>query len=432
MPFTVVRTIGTTGNFATVQAWDDAAPTNLVTAEQSAAGSFAVTTFIQGETLTFVGSGATGKFLDTDSTGVGTGTYIRYGITAGNPAAADVVTGDTSGATCTLSSSTPTDTGVVWEGRCQNQGFSSSGTIWTATGNTTSTTAYLFLTTDTGASFRDHASELTNPLRIDATKGATLTTTGGGGTTVSMSVNNTRMSNIQIQATGDQGRSLVFGGSTTILSNCIVEGRSIGTGVSVGVLVLSTGNTCTVRNCVFVLRQAYADHMIALQAATSCAFYNCTIVAPFDLAQAPSMVFQASAGTYTIQNCMIFTGSDTTLLNNVGGTYNYTTCLSNITGTANVAKAYFQQEFENAGNANSDFRLSQSSLAIDAGTTDATNAPDDIVGTARPVGGAYDIGAWETAFLVTGRHQSNIRHTRSGRAQDAGAKRKCRKRRCKK
>ena len=84
---TVVKTIGTTGTFSTPQLWEDGKPADLTTAERSAAGTFAVVSFIQGEALTFVGSGATGKFLDTDSTGPGTGSYITYGITAGNPAA---------------------------------------------------------------------------------------------------------------------------------------------------------------------------------------------------------------------------------------------------------------------------------------------------------------------------------------------------------
>src|SRR3990167_455755 len=125
---TVVKTIGTTGVFSTPQLWEDGAPANLTTAEKSAATTFLVAAFAQGETLSFVGSGATGKLLDTDSTGAGNGTYVTYGITAGNPAANDVVTGGTSGATCVLTSSTPDNIGVIWQGQCQNQSFSWTGT----------------------------------------------------------------------------------------------------------------------------------------------------------------------------------------------------------------------------------------------------------------------------------------------------------------
>lgn len=424
MAFTVVKTIGTTGDFATVQAWDDAAPASLTTAEQSAAGTFAVAEFIQGETLTFVGSGATGTFLDTDSTGVGTGTYVSYGITAGNPAAADVVTGGTSGATCTLSSSTPMNTGVLWEGQCQNEEFSSASTVWSATGNTTSATAYMHLTTVAGASFRDHADVLTNPLRIDTTKGATLTNTAGGGTCLSISLHYTRISNLQFRCTGTNGRALSMGGTAAYMDNCI--GEATYTAAASFAFGFSNPGP-TIRNSVFIQRAPYAVRFLHTSTSTTGAMYNCTLVAPFDLAGAPTNFITSTSGTLTLQNCALFSGGGS--FSDGNATINCTTCISNFSGIANVATADFQQEFENAGNANSDFRLSQSALSIDAGTTDATNAATDIKGTARPVGGAYDIGAWESAFLVTGRHQSNIRHTRSGRAQDAASKRKCRKRR---
>ena len=214
---TVVKTIGSTGVFSTPQLWEDGAPADLTTAEKSAAGTFLVASFTQGESLTFVGSGATGKFLDTDSTGPGTGTYITYGITAGNPAALDVVTGGTSGATCVLSSGTADNVGVIWQGQCQNQEF--TGIALSISGSTTSTTAYKELTTVAGASFRDNVNIQTNPLRYNASNGCGITGAGLNATVVSLIEANIHISKLQVSGTGSNTRGLGGGGNGNRLRN---------------------------------------------------------------------------------------------------------------------------------------------------------------------------------------------------------------------
>ena len=47
-----------------------------------------------------------------------------------------------------------------------------------------------------------------------------------------------------------------------------------------------------------------------------------------------------------------------------------------------------------------DFRLKTGAAQINTGTTDATNAANDIVGTARPYAGIYDVGAWELVYTI--------------------------------
>jgi hypothetical protein len=419
---TVVKTIGTTGDFSTVQLWEDGAPASLTTAERSNCGTFAVAEFQQGETLTFVGSGATGKFLDTDSTGPGTGTYVTYGITAGNPASSDVITGGTSGATAVLTSGTADFTGIIWEGQCQNQEFTSSGTVVTLTGSTASTTAYKHLTTIAGASFRDHADVLTNPLRVDSTKGATITCTGGGGTAVSMAENNNRISNLQIQATGSAGRALVASGTTSFVDNCIIEGRTVSTASTTGTVVTS-GNT-TFRNTVIIQRATSADHVVGT-GTTSPAFYNCTIVAPLDLVTPVVSVFLSGAsGTVTVQNCGLFAGRSDRAVSAGSATFNFTTCVSDIAGVAGVTQTNFAQEYASAGNAATDLRLAADSVQIDTGTTDATNASTDIKATARPQGAAYDIGAWESAFTVASKGTVSLARRMRRQRSHAGSMRR--------
>lgn len=400
---TITKTIGSTGNFSTPQLWEDGAPADLTTAEKSAATTFLTAAFIQGEALTFVGSGATGKLVDTDSTGAGTGTYITYGVISGNPAALDVVTGGTSGATCVLSSSTPTNVGVIWQGKVQNQEFAGAGTQLTLSGSSTQSDAYKELTTVAGASFRDHPNAQTSPLRYNASVGAGLRSTDGS-LCASVGEVFSRVSNLQFSSIGTDGRAFSGTASTGLYENIICEGAYTGTTTSFGVaaFLFAFAATITIRNSIFIQRASAADHIVGLGSVTAIpSFFNCTFVAPDDLAVAPTSIFLGGGGTtYTFQNCGLFAGDSTKAIKAGIGTYVFTTCYSDISGTTGVTQTTYSNEFKNVTNLDHDFRLKSGAAQIDTGTTDATNAANDIVGTARPSGSAYDVGAWEYVAVV--------------------------------
>ena len=390
---TVSKTVGTTGVYSTPQLHEDDGPANYTTAEKSSAGTFAVASYTQGESLTFVGSGATGKFLHTDSTGPGTGTYIIYGLTAGNPATSDVVTGGTSGATCILSSGTPTDTGVIWEAQLQNQEFSGTGAQLTCAGFTASSTAYYQLATAAGASFRDHASIQSNALKYDASLGAAIRGTSANTYTVIVS-STARVIGVQLTATGSGGRAIDMNASNSIVDWSICEGLYVGTATNIGVVTMRAATT-TLRNTLVVQRASAADHIIA-SGTGSPSLYNCTIVAPDDLATAPvSVFFSGASGTVTVQNCGLFAGADAPT-NAGSATYNYTTCYGDdSTPASGITTATYSSQFQNVNDATIDFRLVTGANMKDTGTTDSTNAATDIAGTARPSGSAYDVGCWE-------------------------------------
>lgn len=388
---TVTKTIGSTGTFSTPQLWDDGAPADLTTAERSEAGTFAVTSFVQGETLTFVGSSATGVFLDTDSTGPGTGSYITYGITTGNPAASDVVTG-TSTATCILSSGTADFVGVIWQGQGQNQEFSSASITLTASGSTVSSTVHKQLTTVAGASFRDHANVQTNALRYNASNGCGIITTNDG-TCVISSETFFSMSNVQVSSiAGSSGVAYrTDGGGTN--ENLILEGAK--TAASTFNATVSINGAATLRNSVIIQRGSGAEQIVATSTASPF-FYNVTIACPDDLATAPTSIFNSGAsGTVTVQNCGLFAGDSTKAIKAGSATFNFTTCYSDISGTSGVTQTTYSSEFQNVNDATRDFRLKTGAAQIDTGTTDTTNAAIDIAKTNRPSGAAYDVGAWE-------------------------------------
>lgn len=403
---TVVKTIGTTGTFSTLQLWEDGAPANLTTAEKSACGTFLVAAFAQGESLTFVGSGATGKFLDTDSTGAGNGTYVTYGITAGDPATSDVVTGVTSGATCVLTSGIADNVGVIWQGQAQNQEFVSAGNILFINGSTVSSTAYKELTTVAGASFADHANKLTNPLRYDATKGAAIRVTNASTNAVDFAENFARISKLQIATTG--ALSIAFlSGNGPIVDRCLFEADHTGAGANVGVLALR-GSIATIKNTLVIQRASGADHVVGTDT-TSVSFFNTTFVAPDDLATAPTRVILSGAsGAVNCTNCGLFAGDSTKAIFAGSATPTFTTSYSDISGTTGVTQTTYSSEFENVNDATRDFRLKTGAAQINTGTTDATNAPTDIVGTTRPQGASYDVGVWEFTAAAGGGNRSQL------------------------
>lgn len=394
---TITKTIGTTGRqYSTLQAWEDGAPTDLTTAEKSAAGTFAVTTFVSGEALTFVGSGATGKFLLTDSTGVGNGTYILYGVLTGNIAASDVATGGTSGATCVITSGTPTDTGVIWRGEAYNDSQFTAAVL--IEGSTSSATTYKELTVAAGQSFADNAGVRTNALRFNATNGVSISFTAGYNTAVLVRENHARISRLQIKSTASTSRALGLstavqsadGGFTGLIAeDCIADGHSAASNYSKGVAII--GSNCTLRNCLIV-RTAGDNPGITAFGAT---LVNCTVVNTNATTTGLSIVAGSYATITLIRNCAAFNFATAPSASTTSQT-NYTNVVSPPAGwTGSIA--YSTATFVNITAAAEDFRIPTGSALIDVGTTDTTNGTPDISLTARPIGSAYDVGCWEAS-----------------------------------
>ena len=389
--YTVVKTIGTTSRqYSTLQAWEDGAPANLTTAEKSAATTFLTGTFTVGMSLTFVGSGATGKLLETDSTGPGTGTYIVYDITAGNPAASDTVTG-TGGSppTCVLTSGTADNVGVIWQGQCYNDSTFTANLV--LSGSTSSASCYKELTTASGQSFRDNANVQTNALRYNTANGVSVgVNTNYVVKIIAASEDYARVSNLQIKQTGSGTGNCIEGsdsgaGNGAIFSNLICESNKATTRIKTGQIM---------KNCLLISTAASAVTSIATTNSGG-SFYNCTLASIGSVAT--NGFSNSYAGARTVQNCGFFNATNAT---DGTGTYTFTTCATDIasppSGCTTVAYSTSSgAKFQNITSGSHDFRIQSGSSMIDVGTTDSTNAANDIAGTARPSGSAYDIGCWE-------------------------------------
>lgn len=327
MTTTVVKTIGTGGDYTTIQAWEDAAPANLVTVDQ------------------------------------------------------------------------------IWRGECKNQVFTESVSI---SGSTSDSTRYKELTTEAGASFSDNASVQTNALRYNTANGACVTRgTAWAAAVVSNSEGYARVSKLQIAATHSTVVAYSSAASTSSVDQCVIEYTN-----TVGAIAVYLWGGAKIKNSLVVCRAASAsDAIIGLRNGSSA--YNCTFV---------STVSTASNGVYgaysasTVQNCAVFGATTFGAGTAATCTTSYSNAGSLPSGVTSVAyDTSTGSGFENITDATRDFRIKTGSALLDVGTTDSTNAANDIAGTARPQGSAYDVGAWE--LVVAGA----TTHTSTGALATAGA-----------
>ncbi len=320
MPTTVVKTIGTGGDYSTLALWIAACPANLVTADQ------------------------------------------------------------------------------IWQGQCKNQSFSGAATLLTVTGITYDATRYVELTTEAGASFRDNASVQTNELRWNSSNGASLDMTAGYDSAISVvSGNYLKLSKLQIRGSGGSASTSISVIGNADVDFCILEGKAANGAAQFN----ATSGACKVRNTLIVQRASAANRVADTSITPQ--FTNVTLVVPSDLTAATDVIRVQYGSSATFKNCAFFGG--TNVGNQQGGTRppggtTFTTCYTDVasppTGCTTVSyNTTTGSGFQNISDATRDFRIKSGSGLLDVGTTDSTNAANDIAGTARPQGSAYDIGAWE-------------------------------------
>lgn len=311
MPTTTVKTIGTGGDYTTLQAWFDAAPASLVASD------------------------------------------------------------------------------VIWQGQVKNQEFVSASTLLNLSGKTADATRYFELTTEAGASFTDHADKATNALRYDASLGAALRLTGASAGVIRCSVPFTRVSNLMISNTSDTGSTLpaVFTEvpGTLNIDKCVIESFNSGATIPGGIYLYAAGSV--IRNSVVVQKSTNASAYIA-SVSNGAAVYNCTLVS---LGTTLTTGLFAQYAAVPIKN--VYIGGATAP--DGGGAATKTNCYSGNAATGYTVAALSTATFENVTAGSHDLRLAVGSSLIDAGATEATYAALDVIGSARPLGAAYDVGAHE-------------------------------------
>lgn len=296
----------------------------------------------------------------------------------------------------------------TWRGLLKNETFTLTTAI-TFSGITTSSTYYIELTTDTGASFADNANVQTNALRYNASNGAAIACS----TNYVVPITNTaslhlRLTKLQIRLSGASASRVVEAYNNTIIDRCLFEcqvpsSRSV---------VLLYGSGSRASNSVLISRSNSSPGPAA-SIGDGSSLYNCTLVAT---AATGSVALTGSYGSPTVRNCVSF---GFTAIKSGGNTPTYTTCATEIasppsgwTGSLTAAN-----QVESLTDGTHDLRAKSGGSIIDAGTTDSTYAATDIAGTSRPSGASYDIGAWE--FVSSG-GSANGSAFGSGRALNGG------------
>ena len=384
MPTTVVKSIGATGrDYSLPQSWENDRPSDHTVNVTSTTGSGSTTSAI---TLNAGASAVAGAYIGNTLEISG---EMRL-ITAYDETTKVATVGSLNGSAATFTSAPGSGVSytigdVIWKGECYNDApFTTQCTI---SGGTTSATCYVWLTAAAGQSFIDHANVRTNALAFNQANGVNFLRDAPNyeeGTIQALSAY-TKVDRLQIKTNGISGsygkRAPVecsYSGNGTVIRDCILEATYSGRD---GAYIY--GNS--IINC--VVRSTSGNGIYVVDGGTP---RNCTIVV------GGANCVYASYWYGGVYGCAMFGSSGlATRLTHTGaelstGSYNGTD-KSAAPGTSNQVSLTFGNVFEST----TDLRLKAGSSLIGVGNTDATNAPNDITGTARDAGTAGDVGAWE-------------------------------------
>lgn len=274
----------------------------------------------------------------------------------------------------------------IWRGECYNDSAFTAGV--TISGSTSDATRYKELTAAAGQSFVDHSDRLTNPLTYNQAKGVGVSGSFSYGRPLIVSEANARVSRIQFRNTATSGQALQVDGTPTTFKQCIFDAAG-------SAAALLNGSAATVENTLFVLRKNGQTYVVNLFG-TSNTIANCTVVVPSNITKATNAFQRAYTASTTLTNVAAF-GVTNVWSNGTGFTAVncFTDASSPPSGWTNVAyDTSTGSGFEGTVNASGDWRIKSTSALKEAGTS--TGAPGvDIVGTTRPQGSLYDVGAWE-------------------------------------
>lgn len=297
-------------------------------------------------------------------------------------------------------------TNVIWEGRLLNQEFvgaaEQSICILAVNG---SASRYMHLTVAPGAAFCDHEDRRTNPLRYDASKGASLRVNMVGSTTgvVRQTGGYSRVSRVQIKSTGNNtsgwgGYGIHSSNSlyTVSCDQCLIE-----TGTDDHAIAYNYGQHVASR-CVCILvrppeAQAVRPASTLLEFNRGTRSHHNTVVAVGGQVYA-----QGSSATMDgtqFKNTALF---GCTRTHSVDGQHvstfpTYTNCATDasLQVPAGCAVEVASDCFVGVTVGTHDLRLKAGSPLIGAGVYDATYSVLDITNTKRPLVNP-DIGAWQT------------------------------------
>lgn len=300
-----------------------------------------------------------------------------------------------------------------WIGQCYNDSEFVISSAIAFSGQATSITDFITLTTGPGQSFQDNASVQINALAYNVSNGVGIRSTAAYSPVISVAENYVTVSKLQLQQAGG-GNEPVYDcdlASTNgvVVDSCIEECNSAST-LSVGMHRQRSG---MVVNSVLI-NLGSTGGGISFDYATNPVVANCTIVRTSNNAAAGTAL-SAFSGSWAIQNSAIF-GFST--LNSGGSVTGNNNCsdLAIGFGSSNQASKTYANQFKVTTASGRDFRVKNSSAdVVDNGANLSSAYPLtslgsslDIALTTRPQGSAWDIGAWELVVAAAAAKGGNL------------------------
>ena len=291
----------------------------------------------------------------------------------------------------------------AWVGECHNDSeFTGAGNLLTIDGHTTDSTRTITLKCASGKSFRDNGSVQTNALRYNASNGVGIRMTGDYAITVIVNDDDVTLQGLQIKtdhATGTAALKVQDTRVRIVVDFCILHAGS-------SYIAQLSGTKA--RNCLFMDAATGNTSGVRIEGTGTTEIHNCTLARTSGTAGTSLGVDSRQYNSNAlVRNTAVFgfgTASgglgtfDTTNSKN-----NASDLASGLPGsTGNVYSLTFSSQFENVSTATADLRAKSGGGILDVGFTDTTNGPNDIAGTARPSGSAYDIGCWELVAAAGG------------------------------
>jgi hypothetical protein len=292
-------------------------------------------------------------------------------------------------------SSTGTNTPYVLAAYNDSEFYSTTGSLLHLSGITTDATNTITLTAAPGQSFMDNANAQTNALKYNQANGVGLHVNCAYAGVIFTGVPNVNISRLQLYLQGyGAGAVCLQTDDHNYVSNTILwETNSNASGDA----VYFPGASSTIENSLIYSGSAGLRGITA--AYDSLEICNCTIVAASDVSNTNYGVAGLNQ-TWTIYNTAVF-GFGTNFYT-ASGTYSGSNNASDHAiafGSNNQASKTYSSQFQGTTSSAPDFRLKSGAALVDTGATETSIIPGaiDIVGTTRPQGAAWDIGAWELA-----------------------------------
>lgn len=293
-------------------------------------------------------------------------------------------------------------------GECFNDSeFSVAGTVATFSGHTTDATHTITLQCHAGQSFKDNAGVQSNALNYNQANGVGLRcTVGSANGAIRIADDWVFLNGLQVRNDG----TFSAGGALTMntrangpfVSQCIFVNTDANAQSNVVQYDVSVGGSSFLINSIVIqLGTNYTESGIQVSQGSG-TYANVTVVGT----QANGFRTGGSIyGAMSIKNCAVFgftnfiSGTAVSGAGVLTGANNGTDLVSVGFGSSNQVSLTAANQFQTAtfSLAAGDFRLKAGAALIDTGVTDTTDiaAANDIAGTSRPQGSAWDIGAWE-------------------------------------